>query len=466
MVDEQFSTQVHITDELSANSTISSDNTNHSSVYGHNNNLNSNTHMHEQNLTRCLSFGCLNTCGLKNRLNYPEFTSLIRTFDFFAVTETKLDCYDTINISGYTFLHQTRRQKFFRRSGGMGVFVKNVFSDYVSVVEHESDYIFWIQLDKSFTKTDKNVYYGVTYVPPVDSRFRNSDEMEQLELEITDMCISHKYVYLVGDYNSRTSNNADYLIADDELARLLEYDDVMIKYFNKSSCLSDHGLSVERANKDMFLNNDGRFLLDICKSNNIFILNGRCGQDKGIGAFTFKDISTIDYSLSSFEGLKFISDFSVQILDPLFTDGHSLLNTVYKFEYGQFKQKLRKPLSSYKYRWKEENKNTFVQNIDMTRINDMHDELQNAVQNNIADEAFINHITVEISDIFQSSAAQTFKTNSNIKYQRDISDKPWYGFKCRNARLKYMKARKFYNTIPTEQNKEHLCNTSKAYKKQ
>ena len=74
------------------------------------------------------------------------------------------------------------------------------------------------------------------------------------------------------------------MIADDELARLLEYDDVMIKYFNKSSCLSDHGLSVERANKDMFLNNDGRFLLDICKSNNIFILNGRCGQDKGIGA--------------------------------------------------------------------------------------------------------------------------------------------------------------------------------------
>ena len=76
-------------------------------------------------------------------------------------------------------------------------------------------------------------------VPLVGSRFRNFDEMEQFELEITDMCISHKYVYLVGDYNSRTGINADYLIADDELARVLEYDDVIINYFNKSSCLSE-----------------------------------------------------------------------------------------------------------------------------------------------------------------------------------------------------------------------------------
>lgn len=85
------------------------------------------------------------------------------------------------------------------------------------------------------------------------------------------------YVYVVGDFISRTSSHEDYLTADDELARIMEYDDVMINYFNKSSCLSDYGMSVERANKDMVLNNDGHFLLDICKSNNIFILNGRCG---------------------------------------------------------------------------------------------------------------------------------------------------------------------------------------------
>ena len=127
-------------------------------MYGNNNNSNSSNNIHEQNLTRRLPFGCLNTSGLKNRLNYPEFIGLVMTFDFVA----KLDCYDTINLPGYTFLHQARRQKCFRRSGGIGVFVKHVISDYVSVVEHESDYIFWIQLDKSFTKTDENVYYSVT----------------------------------------------------------------------------------------------------------------------------------------------------------------------------------------------------------------------------------------------------------------------------------------------------------------
>lgn len=66
---------------------------------------------------------------------------MVRNFDLFAVIETKLDCYDTIYLSGYTFLQQTCRQKFFRRSGGMCVFVRDDFVDYVSVVEHESDYI-------------------------------------------------------------------------------------------------------------------------------------------------------------------------------------------------------------------------------------------------------------------------------------------------------------------------------------
>ena len=50
-----------------------------------------------------------------------------------------------------------------------------------------------------------------------------------------------------------------------------------------------------------------------------------------MGAFTFKNTSTIDYSIFSTESLKFVADFDIKELDALYSDGHSLLNTTLKF---------------------------------------------------------------------------------------------------------------------------------------
>ena len=56
-----------------------------------------------------LVFGCLNVCGLKSRLQYPEFSDTLSHYDIFCVTETKLDYTDVISMPGYTFLSQERK---------------------------------------------------------------------------------------------------------------------------------------------------------------------------------------------------------------------------------------------------------------------------------------------------------------------------------------------------------------------
>lgn len=84
-------------------------------------------------------------CGLKRRLHYPEFQSLISNYDVFCVQETKLDNTDVISLNNYTFLSQIRKQKFMRRSGGIGVSIKNELLPFVRIKESESDYIFWLQ---------------------------------------------------------------------------------------------------------------------------------------------------------------------------------------------------------------------------------------------------------------------------------------------------------------------------------
>lgn len=102
-------------------------------------------------------------------------------------------------------------------------------------------------------------------------------------------------------------------------------------------------------------------------------------------------------------------DFSIQMLDPIFTDGHRLLKPECKFRVSQPKQESSKSPSNNRVKWREKDKNTFVQNIEMTRVNTIHDELEETVQHRFVDQAFIIHIAIEISNVFQTSATQTFK---------------------------------------------------------
>ena len=88
-----------------------------------------------------LKFGTLNVCGLKQRLQYPEFTKLINEFDIFCVTETKLDMYDIILLENFTFLSKPRMQKTKRKSGGIGVFIKSSLKDFIRIVESDCEYV-------------------------------------------------------------------------------------------------------------------------------------------------------------------------------------------------------------------------------------------------------------------------------------------------------------------------------------
>ena len=100
-----------------------------------------------------LRFGCINVCGLKRRLNYPEFYDTLSQLDILCVTETKLDHLDVINIPGYGFISQIRKQKFIRSSGGVAVIYKNMFDGKLKIIPTESDYIMWLRLDRSMFST-------------------------------------------------------------------------------------------------------------------------------------------------------------------------------------------------------------------------------------------------------------------------------------------------------------------------
>ena len=80
----------------------------------------------------------------------------------------------------------------------------------------------------------EDLYCGIVYVQPSNSRFYTPDEFARFGAEITSMCIEHNYVSLNGDFYSRIQNCADYVDADDFLTRYFEYDDLSLELYNTS----------------------------------------------------------------------------------------------------------------------------------------------------------------------------------------------------------------------------------------
>ena len=109
-------------------------------------------------------------------------------------------------------------------------------------------------------------------------------------------------------------------------------------------------------------------LFDMCKSNSMLILNGRCGDDKFNGSVTFRNQSIID-SIVSFQSLQFIKSFRVLELDTLLSDGHSLISTSLCFK-NDLKVKKSVPINTKarKPRLPEEKRTNFIENLNRIKI--------------------------------------------------------------------------------------------------
>ena len=153
-----------------------------------------------------IKLGSLNVCGLKRRLEYPDFTKYFENSDILCFMETMLDDSDIISLPGFRTISQPRKRKHFRKSGGLAVLIKDRSAEFCKHIDTTTDYISWLSLNKSLTNTEENVITGVIYVPPTQSKFFNDEELTNLENEIISMCSNYKHVFITGDFNARTSH--------------------------------------------------------------------------------------------------------------------------------------------------------------------------------------------------------------------------------------------------------------------
>lgn len=373
-----------------------------------------------------------------------------------CVTETKLDHSDVISVPGYCFLSQHRKQKFIRKSGGIGVFYSETLSTKIKAIETESDYILWLRLDRSLFDKNEDLILGILYVPPTQSRFLNDNEYFNLETEITSMCGRSSYICLTGDMNARTASLCDFITTDSFIADLMDFDEDTLSFYNQAEQLNSLNINKNRVSCDKKTNNNGYKLIEICINNNLFILNGRFGNDSTEGRLTFRDQSLIDYTICSFNCLKLLIDFEVIDTDFLLSDGHALLSWSVSTIYHNDQTSTENVVKSHK-QWDERLANVFNCNIPLSTIEDLYTNLKPT-------DSSINEITSQLANVLTNAAKLSFPI-TNPRNTKQRMPKSFFGPKCNAARKQYHIARKTYKRFRNKRNHTFLLQSSRQYKR-
>ena len=96
-----------------------------------------------------------------------------------------------------------------------------------------------------------------------------------MEQEILRFSVNYKYILLTGDFNSRTGIDNDF---NTILDGLHDFSDIVHTHY--TSRLNNFNMLHKRCSQDMNTNLYSNALLDICRSNDLFVLNGRVKGDK------------------------------------------------------------------------------------------------------------------------------------------------------------------------------------------
>lgn len=244
-----------------------------------------------------LSFSTWNIHGLQNsvlgdKTKNNDFINCVNNIDFLLLNETWSD--KNIEIPGFrAFISDIARphtNQSCRKSGGIALLVKTKFEKFTSVVKKSKNFL-WCKISKDILNDKNDLFICGVYIPPEKSVYFENEIFDEFENDI--LCFASKgNIMILGDFNARTGTLEDHISKDGN------------NFINDSSESSLQPKN--RHNFDNQINNHGKQLINICKSSDMRILNGRTKGDS-FGRATYhgnNGISVVDYIICDQEMFK------------------------------------------------------------------------------------------------------------------------------------------------------------------
>ena len=199
----------------------------------------------------------------------------------------------------------------------------------------------------------------------------------------------------------------------------------------------------------------------------MYILNGRCHNDKDLGEFTCKNASVVDYVMCTDELFNRIADFYVDEFDLLLSYIHCPI--IFKISTQVHVDTNKKPHEQVSItnhdtcdentsaltnsKWNSENKTLFNQFFDTERFDNTLQLLEDINHKDNIQQKDVNDITKNISNILTQAAdyagmlRQRNPHNKQSTTRRKETHKPWYSAECETKRHKYIRFKNKYRTL-------------------
>ena len=274
--------------------------------------------------------------GLKTRridkFQSDELKNIFSNNDLVLLTETWADEYSDLCINGYTHFQLNRseyKRNTKRASGGVVIYVKNslAFGSSDLMLHKDSDDILWLRIEGAKLNLDGDLFICLCYNLPSDSSRQSLIDEDMFDR------VCNYVTFIKNEYG----NESHFLICGDMNARIADRDDfVPLDISTHMVTLPDDyvcDINFPRSTQDSGFNGNGNLLLDFCKRSGFRIVNGRVGEDAGVGKCTYvgsRGSSLIDYVIADQDLFKYFSNFCVN--DPNILSDHCVLNFVMNFE--------------------------------------------------------------------------------------------------------------------------------------
>ena len=206
------------------------------------------------------------------------------------------------------------------------------------------------------------IYICCAYLSPKSSCRLRGDDTSKLSTIYDDVLLYREKgeVVIMGDLNCRVGTQADF-IDTDKSDEYLNLPDTMENISIDDIIEENSNIARKRTSEDQVINENGKELLQLCRTNNLYILNGRVGPEVE-GSFTChtaRGNSVVDYVIAGERLVQFAGSFHINDPSPL--SDHNIVSTSFKFVRHVINDTARER-NCTSYKWKEEHKSLYMDN--------------------------------------------------------------------------------------------------------
>ena len=366
--------------------------------------------------------------------------------DIEILSETWGNCKHEKEINDYSLIQvdpiKKKDIKKGRNSGGLLIYFKNHLLTHIKLLKKTENYI-WLEINKTFLKSlNKNLHVCIAYNPPEASKYHKRELIELISSDILSFASEVSSFFIMGDFNARTGDLEDYEYHDD---KIMEIQNISSK--SNPKC--------KRRNCDSTVNNQGEQIINLCKTFDLVLLNGRSLGDFW-GNFTHYNnnggASTIDICITSCDIFKNITNFRVCPQSEL--SSHCRISA----EFNNKTEILKQENQTFKWSdiprndfcWDSFSKNEFTKALESDSVKKLVNEAHQFLEAGLVESS-----GRKLQEIFQRAASLSLKNkvtynneHNNLKKKGSKSKKKWYDNECKKFQNKTRNVANMKNKYP------------------